>query len=43
MSELIRYRYNTMADETPGGAWKWRVHSNYPVQSGVTATAGGST
>lgn len=25
MSELIRYRYNTMADQTPGGAWKWRV------------------
>jgi hypothetical protein len=25
MGELIRYRYNTMADETPGGAWKWRV------------------
>jgi hypothetical protein len=22
---LIRYRYNTMADETPGGEWKWRV------------------
>ena len=25
MSELIRYRYNTMADRTPGGEWKWRV------------------
>jgi hypothetical protein len=25
MSELIRYRYNTMADSTPGGEWKWRV------------------
>ena len=25
MSELIRYRYNTMADQTPGGEWKWRV------------------
>lgn len=25
MSELIRYRYNTMADATPGGEWKWRV------------------
>lgn len=25
MSELIRYRYNTMADFTPGGEWKWRV------------------
>ena len=24
-SDLIRYRYNTMAHETPGGAWKWRV------------------
>jgi alcohol dehydrogenase (cytochrome c) len=23
------------------GAWKWRLKSNYPVQSGVTATAGG--
>ncbi|HEX4411001.1 MAG TPA: hypothetical protein VH206_19700 [Xanthobacteraceae bacterium] len=23
--ELIRLRYNTMADETPGGAFKWRV------------------
>jgi hypothetical protein len=25
LSELIRYRYNTMADQTPGGEWKWRV------------------
>ena len=25
MSEFIRYRYNTMADQTPGGEWKWRV------------------
>jgi hypothetical protein len=25
MSNLIRIRYNTMADETPGGEWKWRV------------------
>ena len=25
MSELIRYRYNTMAHQTPGGEWKWRV------------------
>ena len=25
MISLIRYRYNTMADETPGGEWKWRV------------------
>jgi alcohol dehydrogenase (cytochrome c) len=23
------------------GAWRWRVKSNYPVQSGVTPTAGG--
>ena len=22
---LIRYRFNTMAGETPGGEWKWRV------------------
>lgn len=25
------------------GAWKWRVKTNYPVQSGVTPTAGGVT
>ncbi len=25
MHEFIRYRYNTMADQTPGGEWKWRV------------------
>ena len=25
MSELIRYRYNTMAHESPGGEWLWRV------------------
>jgi hypothetical protein len=25
MSGLIRYRYNTMAAETPGGEWCWRV------------------
>ena len=25
LSELIRYRFNTMADQTPGGEWKWRV------------------
>jgi hypothetical protein len=25
LSTLIRYRYNTMAAETPGGEWKWRV------------------
>jgi hypothetical protein len=25
VNTLIRYRYNTMAAETPGGEWKWRV------------------
>lgn len=25
MSELVRYRYNTMASETPNGEWTWRV------------------
>ncbi|OPY98929.1 hypothetical protein A5906_30700 [Bradyrhizobium sacchari] len=25
MSTLIRLRYNTMADESPGGEWRWRV------------------
>jgi hypothetical protein len=25
LSELIRSRYNTMADQTPGGEWKWRI------------------
>ena len=25
MSNLLRLRYNTMADQTPGGEWKWRV------------------
>jgi hypothetical protein len=25
MSELVRYRYNTMAASTPGGEWQWRV------------------
>jgi len=25
LSDLIRYRYNTMAADTPGGEWKWRV------------------
>ncbi|HTT83911.1 MAG TPA: PQQ-binding-like beta-propeller repeat protein [Rhizomicrobium sp.] len=29
------------ASDADTGAWKWRAHSNYPVQSGVTATAGG--
>jgi hypothetical protein len=25
LRELIRFRYNTMAEQTPGGEWKWRV------------------
>lgn len=25
MSNLIRYRYNTMAAESPNGEWNWRV------------------
>jgi hypothetical protein len=25
LSNLIRYRFNTMADQSPGGEWKWRV------------------
>jgi hypothetical protein len=25
LSELIRYRFNTMADQTLEGEWKWRV------------------
>jgi hypothetical protein len=25
MGDLVRYRFNTMADQTPGGEWKWRV------------------
>ena len=25
MGDLIRYRYNTMAPDTPGGEWKWRI------------------
>ena len=25
MSDLIRIRYNTKAEETVGGQWKWRV------------------
>jgi hypothetical protein len=25
VSALIRFRYNTMSNETPGGEWKWRV------------------
>ena len=29
------------ASDADTGAWKWRAKSNYPVQSGVTPTAGG--
>ncbi len=29
------------ADDADSGAWTWRAHTNYPVQSGVTPTAGG--
>jgi alcohol dehydrogenase (cytochrome c) len=29
------------ASDADTGAWKWRARSNYPVQSGVTPTAGG--
>lgn len=29
------------ATDADSGAWKWRAHTNYPVQSGVTPTAGG--
>ena len=29
------------ASDADTGAWKWRAHTNYPVQSGVTPTAGG--
>jgi hypothetical protein len=25
VSDLVRIRYNTMAAETPGGEWTWRV------------------
>jgi hypothetical protein len=25
LSDLIRYRYNTMSANTPGGEWKWRI------------------
>jgi hypothetical protein len=25
LAELIRYRFNTMADQSPGGEGKWRV------------------
>jgi alcohol dehydrogenase (cytochrome c) len=29
------------ASDADTGAWKWRVETNYPIQSGVTPTAGG--
>ena len=29
------------ASDADTGAWKWRARSNYPIQSGMTATAGG--
>jgi alcohol dehydrogenase (cytochrome c) len=29
------------ASDADTGAWKWRARSNYPIQSGVTTTAGG--
>jgi alcohol dehydrogenase (cytochrome c) len=29
------------ASDADTGAWKWRLKSNYPVQSGMTPTAGG--
>lgn len=29
------------ANDADTGAWKWRVRTNYPIQSGVTPTAGG--
>jgi alcohol dehydrogenase (cytochrome c) len=29
------------AVDADSGAWKWRLKSNYPIQSGVTPTAGG--
>jgi alcohol dehydrogenase (cytochrome c) len=29
------------ASDADTGAWKWRVKTNYPLQSGVTPTAGG--
>jgi hypothetical protein len=25
LGDPIRYRYNTMAPDTPGGEWKWRI------------------
>lgn len=29
------------ASNADTGAWKWRIRTNYPIQSGVTPTAGG--
>jgi len=29
------------ASDADTGAWKWRAKSNYPIQSGMTATVGG--
>jgi alcohol dehydrogenase (cytochrome c) len=29
------------ASDADTGAWKWRARTNYPIQSGVTPTAGG--
>jgi alcohol dehydrogenase (cytochrome c) len=29
------------ARDADTGAWKWRARTNYPIQSGVTPTAGG--
>ncbi len=29
------------ASDADTGAWRWRVRTNYPIQSGVTPTAGG--
>jgi alcohol dehydrogenase (cytochrome c) len=29
------------AVDADSGTWKWRVRTNYPIQSGMTATAGG--
>jgi alcohol dehydrogenase (cytochrome c) len=29
------------ASDADTGAWKWRIKTNYPLQSGVTPTAGG--
>lgn len=29
------------ASDADTGAWKWRIKTNYPIQSGVTPTAGG--